>query len=81
MHPIPADLLALVQQTAPPEAEIVPLTWAYEDETYNIAVVVLDIVTADDVWQEVLPIPLPTDFKSVVSTIPPPRQRWKINNL
>src|SRR5438093_10494187 len=23
----------------------------------------------------------PTDFKSVVSTIPPPRQEWKINGL
>src|SRR5262245_60283013 len=23
----------------------------------------------------------PTDFKSVVSTIPPPRQRWEINRL
>src|SRR5215471_4953853 len=23
----------------------------------------------------------PTDFKSVVSTIPPPRQRWKIKGL
>jgi integrase len=28
-----------------------------------------------------LPIPLLSDFKSVVSTIPPPRQIWKINGL
>ena len=29
MQPVPQDLLELVQKTAPPEAEIVPLTWAF----------------------------------------------------
>jgi len=42
MKPAPQDLLELVQKTAPPEAEIVPLTWAFEDEDYNIAVVMPD---------------------------------------
>ncbi len=42
MKPVPHDLLELVQKTAPPDAEIVPLTWAFEDEDYNIAVVMPD---------------------------------------
>lgn len=42
--PIPQDLLELVQKTAPPEAEVVPLSWAYEDEDYNIAIVMPDTV-------------------------------------
>jgi len=37
-------LLELVQKTAPPEAEVVPLSWAYEDEDYNIAIVMPDTV-------------------------------------
>jgi len=44
MQPIPEDLLALVSQAAPPEAEIVPLTWAFEDEDHNIAVVMPDTI-------------------------------------
>ena len=40
--PVPRDLLELVQKTAPPEANVVPLSWAYEDEDYNIAIVVPD---------------------------------------
>jgi hypothetical protein len=39
MNPVPQELLELVKKAAPPEAEIVPLTWAFEDEDYNIAVV------------------------------------------
>ena len=42
--PVPRDLLELVQKTAPPEAEVVPLSWAYEDEDYNIAIVMPDTV-------------------------------------
>ncbi len=42
--PVPQDLLELVQKTAPPEAEVVPLSWAYEDEDYNIAIVMPDTV-------------------------------------
>ena len=42
--PVPQDLLELVQRTAPPEAHVVPLSWAYEDEDYNIAIVMPDTV-------------------------------------
>jgi hypothetical protein len=42
--PVPQDLLELVQKTAPPEADVVPLSWAYEDEDYNIAIVMPDTV-------------------------------------
>mgnify|MGYP001574831301 FL=1 len=34
----------MVQKTAPPEAEVVPLSWAYEDEDYNMAIVMPDTV-------------------------------------
>ena len=44
MQPVPEDLLALVKQTAPPEADVVPLLWTYEDEDYNIAIVMPDTV-------------------------------------
>jgi len=44
MQPVPEDLMTLVKQTAPSEAEIVPLTWAFEDEDYNIAIVMPDTV-------------------------------------
>ena len=44
MKPVPQELLELVKKAAPPEAEIVPLTWAFEDEDYNIAVVMLDAI-------------------------------------
>jgi len=39
MKPVPHELLQLVKQTAPTEAEVMPLPWIYEHETYNIAVV------------------------------------------
>jgi hypothetical protein len=39
MKPVPQELLQLVKQTAPPEAEVMSLPWTYEHETYNIAVV------------------------------------------
>ena len=42
--PVPQDLLELVQKTAPPEAEVVSLSWAYEDEDYNIAIVMPETV-------------------------------------
>jgi len=42
--PVPQDLLELVQKTAPLEAHVVPLAWAYEDEDYNIAIVMPDTV-------------------------------------
>ncbi len=39
MKPVPQELRQLVKQTAPPEAEVMPLPWTYEHETYNIAMV------------------------------------------
>ena len=44
LEPVPQALLALVKKAAPPEAEIVPLAWAFEDEDYNIAVVMPDTI-------------------------------------
>lgn len=43
-QPVPQDLLELVKKTAPPEAEVVPLSWAYEDEDYHMAIVMPDTV-------------------------------------
>jgi hypothetical protein len=42
MKPVPQKLLDRLRQVAPPEAEIIPLSWAYEAEDYNIAVMVSD---------------------------------------
>jgi hypothetical protein len=42
MKSVPQDLLELVKKTAPPEAEILPLPWPYEDEGHTIVVVVPD---------------------------------------
>ena len=44
MQPVPQELVELVRKTAPAEAEIVPLSWAFEDEDYNIAVGMPDTV-------------------------------------
>ena len=44
MKSVPQDLLELVRKAVPPEAEIVPLSWAFEDEDYNIAVVMPDTI-------------------------------------
>lgn len=44
LDPVPQALLELVKTAAPPEAEIVPLAWAFEDEDYNIAVVMPDTI-------------------------------------
>jgi hypothetical protein len=40
MKPIPRGLLEQIQQLAPPDAEVVPLEWAYDGEDYNLAVFV-----------------------------------------
>jgi len=44
MKSVPQELLELVKKAAPPDAEIVPLTWAFEDEDYNIAIVMPDAI-------------------------------------
>jgi hypothetical protein len=51
MKPVPTELMKLVKKVVPPEAEVVPLDWAYEHEDYNIAVVVPDIVTYEQARQ------------------------------
>ena len=48
--PLP-ELLALVKKAVPPEAEGMPLPWAYEHEDYNIAVVVPDTITYEQACQ------------------------------
>lgn len=42
MKPVPQDLLELVKKVSPPEADVVPLSWAFEKEDYNLAVVMPD---------------------------------------
>jgi hypothetical protein len=42
MNLVPMELLELVKKAAPPEAEVVTLPWTYEDEDYNIAIVMPD---------------------------------------
>jgi hypothetical protein len=42
MKPVPRSLLEQIQRLAPPDAEIVPLEWAYDGEDYNLAVFVED---------------------------------------
>jgi hypothetical protein len=44
MKPVPQELLEQVQKVAPPEAEVLPLSWAFEQEDYNIAVVMPDTI-------------------------------------
>jgi hypothetical protein len=44
MKPVPQELLECVQKVAPPEAEVLPLSWAFEQEDYNIAVVMPDTI-------------------------------------
>jgi hypothetical protein len=51
MKPVPTELVELVKKVAPPEAEVVPLDWAYEHEDYNVAVVVPDAVTYEEARQ------------------------------
>ena len=51
MKPVPTELMELVKKVAPPEAEVVPLDWAYEHEDHNIAVVVPDTITYEQARQ------------------------------
>lgn len=44
MHVVPQDLLELVKKAAPPEADVVPLPWAFEEEDYNLAVAMPDAI-------------------------------------
>jgi len=51
MKPVPTELVELVKKAVPPEAEVVPLPWAYEHEDYNIAVVMPDTITYEQARQ------------------------------
>lgn len=51
MKPVPTELVELIRQVVPPEAEIVPLDWTYEHEDYNIAVIVPDTMTYEQARQ------------------------------
>ena len=51
MKPVPSELVELVKKAAPSSAKILPLSWAYEGEDYNIAVVVPDAVTYKEARQ------------------------------
>ena len=42
MKPVPKELLDRIQEVVPLGSEVIPLSWAYEDEEYNIAVLVDD---------------------------------------
>jgi hypothetical protein len=42
MKPVPRVLPVRIQRLAPPDAEVVPLEWAYDGEDYNLAVFVGD---------------------------------------
>jgi hypothetical protein len=42
MKPVPKELLDRIQEGIPIGSEVIPLSWAYEDEDYNIAVLVDD---------------------------------------
>ncbi|MDH3599936.1 MAG: hypothetical protein OEU26_09910 [Candidatus Tectomicrobia bacterium] len=44
MTSVPQELVELVRQAAPPAAEVIPLSWNYEDEDYTVAVVIPDAV-------------------------------------
>jgi hypothetical protein len=51
MKSVPQELVDLVKKAAPPEAEVIPLPWNYEDEDYTVAVVIPDAVDREEVRQ------------------------------
>lgn len=51
MKPVPTKLLELVKKVAPPESDVMPLAWPYEDEDYNIAVIVPDTTPYEEARQ------------------------------
>jgi hypothetical protein len=42
MKPVPKALLERIREAIPAGSEVIPLDWTYEDEDYNIAVLVDD---------------------------------------
>jgi hypothetical protein len=56
MKLVQPDPLELVKKAAPPEAEIVPLTWAFEDEDYNIAATASEYAKAESHYPSTLSV-------------------------
>ncbi|MGH8070059.1 MAG: hypothetical protein ACRERE_33410 [Candidatus Entotheonellia bacterium] len=42
MKPVPKELLERIRESIPAGSEVIPLDWVYEDEDYNIAVLIDD---------------------------------------
>jgi hypothetical protein len=42
MKPVPKELLERIRGSIPAGSEVIPLNWTYEDEDYNIVVLVED---------------------------------------
>jgi hypothetical protein len=42
MKPIPKELLERIREAIPAGSEVIPLDWVYEDEDFNIAVLIDD---------------------------------------
>lgn len=42
MKPVPEELLERIRGSIPAGSEVIPLNWTYEEEDYNIAVLVED---------------------------------------
>jgi hypothetical protein len=42
MKPMPKELLERIREAIPAGSEVIPLNWTYEDEDYNVAVLVND---------------------------------------
>jgi hypothetical protein len=42
MKPVPKELLERIREAIPAGSEVIPLDWVYEDEDYNIAVLIDD---------------------------------------
>ena len=42
MKPVPTTLVEQLRRLTPPGSEVIPLEWTFEDEDYNIAVLIDD---------------------------------------
>lgn len=48
MKLVPEELLEQVRKVSPPEAEVIQLPWVFEQEDYNIAVVMPNTIARED---------------------------------
>lgn len=51
MKAVPPDLLTRIQHVVPADAKVVPRPWTYEDEDYNIAVIMPPMTDRADIRQ------------------------------